>query len=796
MDISKERKGKQMYFNILRKDLKKKKTMNIILLLFTILAAMFVSSGLSNVITVMNGTDYYLDKAGVGDYVVITMGKDNSMTNIIEKSKNVESYRVDDCYWGSREQIKVNGKDPVMSNNNMVLQKICDDGIKFFDSDNELLDKVKAGQVYVTAGFLKDNDAKTGDVLEIDYHGTKKKYEIAGEMKDALLGSDMMGNTRFILSEDDMSAFEKTENDPYIGHIYYIDTTDEKALVSELSEAENVLFSGGRSMIKMTYVMEMIVAMIVLVMSVCLCIVSFVLLKFVITFTINEEFREIGVMKAIGIRNIKIRSIYLVKYFAMSLMGGIVGLIAGIPFGNLLIASVSEKMVLSNDFGTGLNIAGAVVVVLIMTGFAYLCTGKVKKSTPVDAIRSGATGERYGKKSKYSLKKSHFGNAFYMALNDVLSSPKRFKTIILSFFICSIFVFGVVEVTDTMLSDKLITTFGKKSDVYITSDKFTKMEMISESGNRELEELIKGVENDLDQLKMPGSCSVEVWYKYPVEFEDTSISVRFQQNKYTKASDYEYTEGSAPQNADEVAITDIIANKLDAHIGDTITIDFGTEKRECMVVAYFQTMNQMGEIIRLHEDAPTDMIYANAFMGVQIDFDDHPDNKVISDRIEKLKDFYDTEDVLDAAGYCDDCMGVAATMDAVAKLLLAITCIVVILVTVLMERSFISDETSQIALLKAIGFRDSFVIKWQIYRFLIVSVTAELLAIALTHPVTRLWCDPIWKMMGASNVDYNFNPVSLMIVYPGIILTINLIFVWITAGITRKITCNDVGNVE
>lgn len=71
-----------MYFNILKRDLKRKKTMNVILLLFTILAVTFVSSGLSNVITVINGTDYFLDKAGIGDYIVITQNGDGDIVNI------------------------------------------------------------------------------------------------------------------------------------------------------------------------------------------------------------------------------------------------------------------------------------------------------------------------------------------------------------------------------------------------------------------------------------------------------------------------------------------------------------------------------------------------------------------------------------------------------------------------------------------------------------------------------------------------------------------------------------------
>lgn len=53
-----------MYWNILKRDIKQEKTMNVILLLFTILAAVFVASGLNNVVTVMNGTDYFFEKPG------------------------------------------------------------------------------------------------------------------------------------------------------------------------------------------------------------------------------------------------------------------------------------------------------------------------------------------------------------------------------------------------------------------------------------------------------------------------------------------------------------------------------------------------------------------------------------------------------------------------------------------------------------------------------------------------------------------------------------------------------------
>lgn len=786
-----------MYFNILKKDLKRKKAMNIVLLLFAILASMFVSSGLSNVITISNGTDYFLDKAEIGDYIVITQNGDGGVAELLDKSQYVKSYKCENCYWLQRNEITVNGKEISSKNGTSLLIPYNGSGIHFFNTDNQELSGVKEGEIYVSSGFLKKNDSNVGDELVIDIQGIIKTYVIAGEIKDALFGSSMMGNTRFIINEKEFKTYtDENKLVPYSGTVFYIDSDNLKGLISEISEAKNILFTGDRSMIKMCYVMEMIIAMIVLVLSVVLCIVSFVLLKFVITFTINEETREIGVMKAIGIRNFKIRSLYIVKYFAMALVGGIIGFILGIPFGNMLLRSVSKIMVLGQDMGLLFNVLGAMAVIVIMILFAYRCTSGIKKYTPVDAIRDGQKGERFGKKSKLSIKKTKLSNAFFMAANDVLSAPKRFLTIILSFTICSVFVFGIVLVVDTMKSDSLIGTFGKKSDVYINDGELISINMLSSEGDDMLEKKLKSIENDMQQMGYPADVSIEVWYKYTVSFGGETTTCTFQQNKKTKTTEYDYLEGSAPQNADEIALTYQVAKVLGTKIGDVVTVDFGTEKRDCIVSAYFQTMNQLGSVIRLHEDAPTSMEYASSLMGYQIDFKDSPDAKEIDRRIDKIKEYYDSEYVFNAAEYCIDCMGVADTFDAVAKLLLVITCVVVVLVTVLMERSFISDEEKQIALYKSIGFNNKFIIKWQIIRFMIVTVSSELIAVIFTYPVTKLWCDPIWKMMGASNVKYVFNPVSLIVIYPGIILAINLASVCLTALYTNRITSNAVRNIE
>ncbi len=59
-----------MFWRILKKDLKRKKTMNIILLLFVILCSMFAAAAVNNIIAVTGGIEHYFDAADVPDITV------------------------------------------------------------------------------------------------------------------------------------------------------------------------------------------------------------------------------------------------------------------------------------------------------------------------------------------------------------------------------------------------------------------------------------------------------------------------------------------------------------------------------------------------------------------------------------------------------------------------------------------------------------------------------------------------------------------------------------------------------
>ena len=83
-----------MYLNILKKDLKRKKAMNVILLVFIILASMFVSSSVNNIISVTSALDNYFEMANAPDYLVAIMNKSNSadIDSIMNAALSVDSY--------------------------------------------------------------------------------------------------------------------------------------------------------------------------------------------------------------------------------------------------------------------------------------------------------------------------------------------------------------------------------------------------------------------------------------------------------------------------------------------------------------------------------------------------------------------------------------------------------------------------------------------------------------------------------------------------------------------------------
>ena len=391
-----------MYFNILKKDLKRKKAMNVILPVFITLAAMFISSSANNIFSVTTALDNYLEMANAPDYLAAVINKSGS-TDIerdISSASSIKSCSMENVIFMSREQICFEDESKNVSGSTNILQS--DISMNFFLEDGSILKTVSKGELYMTERDVKKLGLEIGDKITVQIDSVRREFTLAGSIKDAIFGSNAINITRYIISPEDFNAYLSNDiiDAFYGGRLIYINTSDIDKMLSEIDPiVDNSPFTMDRSLMKFGYIFDMIVAGILLVVSFVLIAVAFVVLRFTIAFTLSEEFREIGVMKAIGISNRKIRGLYLTKYAALSIIGSFIGLVMSFPFGGMLMSVSSKSVIINTRNPFFINIICTIFVVAVILLFCYSCTGKVKKMTPIDAIRNGQTGEHWGRSS-------------------------------------------------------------------------------------------------------------------------------------------------------------------------------------------------------------------------------------------------------------------------------------------------------------------------------------------------------------------------------------------------------------
>ena len=782
-----------MYLRILKKDLKRKKTMNAILLIFVILAATFIASSANNLITVSSALDNFSDKADVPDHWFVSTNTEDVERFEAFAEENGYDYTVSRFIQIEPKNVLIEGKKFEYSNT-LCLSTLG--GIHIFDKNNEEITHVNDGEVWVTNFIFTstENDFHEGGKIRISQNGVEKEFTVKGYTKDALFGSGMVGMTRFLVSENDAKLFDNGES-AVCGSVEV--HTDDPAYFDKYNKMEiSTILSLYRSMFKIMYLMDILIAAILLVVSVCLIMISMVILRFIIQFTISEEFREIGVMKAIGINNFAIRGLYTVKYFVIALIGTMIGLGLSFPFGQMMIGNVSQKIIISGEDNFLVNIGAAILAGAAVVFFSYFCTRKIRKFSPIDAIRSGETGERFQKKGIFSLGKSHLPAVPFMALNDIFSGIRSYVSMILIFILGTLLVIIPVNTINTLRSDGLITMFNM-----VESDHVISQELLfnpNEDNKAKVEQQFSEVREMFSENGIDVDVYQEIMFRANIKKGDKRTnSLAFQGMGGVTTDMYTYLEGTPPQNPHEVALSYLTAGQIDAKIGDDVEIKVGEDTKIYTVTAINQSMNNMGESVRFHQDAELDYDYAAGCFGMQVNYKDRPDQSAFAERKALLEKLYPDANIYTPGGYISYMIGnVADQLDSIKALILGIVLGINALVAVLMVKSFITKEKSEIALLKAIGFKNNSLTLWQTMRIGIVLIVSVLAGALSSLPLSQLIITPIFRMMGAYSIEYEIRGVEVYLFYPMIVLAVTAAAAFISAQGVRRIASSDISNNE
>lgn len=785
-----------MFFRILKKDLKRKKTMNIILLLFVVMSAMFAGAAVNNLSAVTKGIDRFLDLADAPELMLSTAAETaDELENTLGGIDSVKEIKTEENFFLMSDSFRLDGEPMKFVSAACIYSDIA---VKYFDSADNEITEVPKGSFYCTANVLDGIEApEKGALMELEAGGKKFTFRYESTLKDAAHVSNNQGSPRIMLNKADFDEIEPLAVSGLPKYKYfYVKTDDPDAVRDAISDMTGVNVT-TRAEMSDNFLYDKLTAYIMLAICVVLLITAFVVLRFTIGFTITEEFREIGVMKAVGIDNGSIRGLYIVKYAAIAVVGSATGFFCSIPLSGVLLDSVSKNIVFGGGGNMLLALAGSAAVVVMILLFCYGCTRRVKKLSPIDAVRNGQTGERFGKKSLMHLGRSRLPATGFLAVNDIASAPRQFIIITIIFTLCVLMMTIMSNSANTLSSDKPIELFciSPQTDITIMDNIDGMNEAFTEGAD--YESLISKTEKTLAENGIPGKATVTYGLDYTTTCGDNSFDIQYIVTKNTSAENFTYLSGSAPVKEDECAMTDRALEKLGAEIGDRVKADVGGAEKEFIITGTFSSFMNGGYTARLCENAPITHDQLSNFLGLQFEFDGQPDRAELRRNADKVKEIFDIEKVLTNAELVDYFTSMSGTMNGIKKVMMVMTVIVTSLIVILMERSFISKEKTEIALMKAVGLRSRSIVGQHVMRFGIAALTAAGIASAAVLPISKWLINFIFSMIGSvRGVNVAFDAFEIFFTCPAILISVTIAGSFLTALYMKTITATDAASIE
>ena len=785
-----------MFWRMLKKDLKRKKTMNLILFTFIILCSLFLSSSMANIMVTNNATNYFIDLSNVADQSYFSSHHfDEEMEKWLQSCSYVEDYEKSVLIQPSKEDVTLRGEELKLDTTMLHFTTADSSYSLMFDENDQVVTHVAIGEMAISAEKAKLLHIEKGDILNVKMGDETRSLKLTTLTKDAVYGKAGMSVARIFMSDTDYADLSKHNQNKI--SVWSIKASDLEKLRMDFNKS-NIpsAFEQTRNTVFMLFYMEKISSVVFMIVAVGMILIALVLLQFTIRFTMEEDFREIGVMKAIGIKNFSIRGMYIVKYLVTALIGALIGFMLSFPFCELLIEPLEQNIImLEVKSEIGIRIFCSLSVILLTLFFCWRATKQVTKMSAIQAIREGSSGERFKHKGILKLHGSSTKVAFFMASNDILSGLRSYLSIFLALVFGMLTIILPANAASTLSSGKSIVFFGlSKADAY--ADTVTGFTGIQNKTYSELKATLLEMEDEFANrgILIKADAYIQINPKIYKDDKLKSINVAGFKRITEKPTDVYYFAGTAPKLSNEIGISDVVMRKLDIELGDTVTLQFGEEEEDYIVTGQVQSMSNGGDSIVFSSIHEPSLMYSAGAFGMLIDFIDRND---ITGQIEKAKEVFPQYNIVTSEGKLRGVLGDAIdTMNSLVAFLFLISLMIICLVVYLISHTLLVKDQPIIAFLKSIGFANGTIRLWQMLRMLIVSIAAVLFGIGLSFIFNPLSTKLTFGMMGADKVPPQYNVLWTFILYPCFILMgVILIFIFASFGIGR-ISMRTVGNLE
>ena len=421
-------------------------------------------------------------------------------------------------------------------------------------------------------------------------------------------------------------------------------------------------------------------------------------------------------LRAIGADSLKFRWLFAAKYTFFAIIGGIIGIIAGIPVSKTVLSTFTPGNIMPSFFEILLiGICSVLFINALIIGFSLLVMRHINKISVVNAIRGENRAERFGKgKSMLLHKRKKLAPSLYLACADLTKRFKRYVFLLVAYTLGVLIILFSVNIRNSVITPEFDPVQIEKYSERIIDH------------NEELWDIVNKEIKDAGIAAHIDAEHYQAFGKIKVQGNDISSSIYWGSGDISKLS---YHEGTVPVNKDEVALSWSAANSLGIMLGDEVELSIPTyssekqtyidKKAKFRVTAFINAID-MGLPIAVISPQFNNPSRGKTYLAMIIDSDD---KDMVLDQ---LRQHFGYDNVLSGTEYTRNILiDYSNIFDLLEYAVGSAIIFILILMTYLYSSVFIAEESSEIALLKSIGFSEGSIKAAHLFRILILSAATD-----------------------------------------------------------------------
>ena len=682
---------------------------------------------------------------------------------------------------------------------NIRVMEMNDSVDRLWNSDlsdyEEEVPTLSPGEVYIPRALAEQDRAEVGDQLTIEFKGASYTFTVKGLVEEPVCGSVYISlKTPFICSEDFQRIVEDRSEairkDPSIVsdlyEIVYITKADDCELTDNRFAAtlskENAIGSFAHGLLTRTDslhyqgIMPDIILNVFAVFVIILSVIVFVVMSNSISSSIEMNYTDLGILKAMGYNSGRLRLIFLGQYMLAEVIGTVLGAFAAIPV-IIYLPRAFESSVCLKIFG-GVNVLPTVLILLgillLSAVFILIISGKVGHISPIRAV-SGGRSEIYFD-SRIRIPVTGKLLSARLAFRQFTSGKRRY---IASIAIASILVFFLMTMTgmtDAVSSENAQRAMGGTSEnleVYIDFDEY------SPENTEYVRTQIKKAEEIIREY-----TDINERYFFNDKYfllDGEQICCRLSEDEET----FTVTEGRAPQYDNEIVVGQIYAEDMGYQIGDKLPVSYRGKTRDFIISGYAVAVINTGRFIGMNGDGARTLIDDFIPHNAGFKLADKSKTGEICERLEtELPEDCEVFKVASADEEDDSILTkTAMAIKAVIYVISAVFALVV--VSMMCSKTFVREKID-IGIYKAMGFTSGNLRMQFAVRFLIVAFFGILIGTTMSLTISEKMLSFMLRSMGIVRfvIDYRFLTVFLPIIAVSLSY---FVFAYLVAGKTKKV---------